>query len=116
MHKKRIMVVDDSPEIRRVVEAWIDAEADGCEIVGTARDGYEAINLAANLLPDVILMDLNLPMMDGAKATELITDAFPDIEVIGMSASGDINRLLKAGASAAYHKTDLRKALDRAGC
>ena len=116
MKTKRILVVDDSSEVRRLIEDLIDAQAGPCEVVGVARDGYEAINLAARLLPDVIIMDLNMPRMDGERATDLITESFPEIEVIGLTGSGDPAKLLGAGASAAFHKTDLSEALDRAGC
>lgn len=116
MASKRILVVDDSSEVRQLIEDWIGAQPGPCEVVGFARDGYEAINQAAKLLPDVIIMDLNMPRMDGVRATDLITESFPEIEVIGLTGSGDPQKLLGAGAAAAFHKTDLSDALDRAGC
>ncbi len=74
--KKRVLVVDDSPFIRRVLLDWIKTESD-FEIVGTAANGNEAIRLAAELKPDLITMDVEMPHCDGLTALQHIMEASP---------------------------------------
>jgi two-component system, chemotaxis family, protein-glutamate methylesterase/glutaminase len=67
MSKKKILVVDDSPFIRRILSDWFSAEAD-LELVGAAKDGNEAIEMAHKFRPDVITMDVEMPHRDGLSA------------------------------------------------
>jgi NarL family two-component system response regulator LiaR len=69
----RVLVVDDHAIVRRGIQALL-AEHDGIEVVGEARDGQEAIDQVAALAPDVVLMDLVMPGVDGIEATRQITD------------------------------------------
>ncbi len=80
MEQIRVLVVDDHPVFRYGIRALLSAESD-IELVGEATDGEEAIQLAASLRPDVILMDLNMPGTNGIEATRRILEADPQREV-----------------------------------
>jgi DNA-binding NarL/FixJ family response regulator len=69
----RVLVVDDQELLRTAFSALIDAE-DDLEVIGTAGDGRQAVELAASLAPDVVVMDVRMPVMDGIEATRQITD------------------------------------------
>lgn len=97
----RIVVADDHPVWRDGLRA--DFAASGvAEIVGEAGDGGEAIEVALEQLPDVVLMDLNMPTVNGVDATRRIIEEAPTIKVLILSASGeeaDVLEAVKAGAS-----------------
>jgi len=102
----RVLIVDDHPVfcqgLRRILEATPDIA-----VVGVARDGEEALNMARQLTPDVILMDINLPSMNGMQVTRLIKAELPNIGVIMLTAYHDESQVLhavRAGASAYYPK------------
>ena len=67
----RVLVVDDSAVARGLISNFLDSDP-GIDVVGAARDGKEAIDFAARLKPDLITMDINMPVMDGLVATEHI--------------------------------------------
>lgn len=103
----RLLIVDDHEMIRRGLRSMLACEP-GIEIVGEARDGHEAVRLAAELDPDVILMDLFMPGADGLQATREILSARPRAQVVAMSTSNDehvVAPVLQAGASAFLSKT-----------
>ncbi len=102
----RVLIVDDHPVfcqgLRRILEATPDIA-----VAGVARDGEEALNMARQLTPDVILMDINLPSMNGMQVTRLIKAELPNIGVIMLTAYHDESQVLhavRAGASAYYPK------------
>lgn len=99
--KARVLVVDDHPMWRNGVRA--DLEGSGkAEVVGEAGDGGEAINVARDVMPDVILMDLQLPRVSGVDATRAIIEESPHIKILVLSASAeeaDVLEAVKAGAS-----------------
>jgi DNA-binding NarL/FixJ family response regulator len=79
------------------------------EIVGAAEDGTEAVKLASELRPDVILMDYRLPGMDGVEATAAVLEAYPGAAVIGLTASANVRErhaLREAGAVDCLSKDD----------
>ncbi len=98
--KIRVLVVDDIAETRENVRKLLQFEAD-IEVIGTARSGKEAVQLADELKPDVILMDINMPDMDGITATGLIRQRNPVAQIVFLSVQGDSNymrRAMQAGA------------------
>ena len=95
----RILIADDHPVFRFGLRALLSAEPD-TEIVGEATNGEEAITLAASLKPDLILMDINLPQLNGIEATRQILKQHPDIAIliITMFEDDTIFSALRAGA------------------
>ncbi|MCB0063469.1 MAG: response regulator transcription factor [Caldilineaceae bacterium] len=94
------MVVDDQPVVRSGLSAFLMVHPD-LELVGEASDGARAVRLCPLLRPDVILMDLVMPQMDGAEATQVIRERYPHIQVIALTSFKDkelVQRVLDAGA------------------
>jgi DNA-binding NarL/FixJ family response regulator len=97
----RILVVDDHPVVRSGLTGMLDVE-DDLEVIGEAADGEEAVARVAALLPDVVLMDLRMPRLDGAGATERIVASHPSVRVLVLttySTDTDILRAVEAGAT-----------------
>jgi NarL family two-component system response regulator LiaR len=96
----RVMVVDDHTMVRRGLAIFLKAY-DDLELAGEAESGEAAIQVCARVLPDVILMDMLLPLMDGAAATRAIRQQFPQVQVIALTSykEGDlVKHALEAGA------------------
>jgi len=96
----RVLVVDDIPETRDHLSKLLSFESD-MDVVGAAASGREAIEMAAKLLPDVVLMDINMPDMDGIAATEQLSATVPSAAVVMMSVQGEadyLRRSMLAGA------------------
>lgn len=96
----RILATDDHPLIRAGLVSFIGTEP-GLEVVAEASNGEEALEKYRELRPDIVLMDLSMPMMDGLAATKAIVDEFPDARIIVLTTYGgdeDIHRALDAGA------------------
>lgn len=97
----RVMLVDDHPVWRDGVRA--DLESAGvADVVAEAGDGSDAIDLAREAMPEVVLMDLNLPVVPGAEATRRIVEDSPHVRVLVLSASAeeaDVLEAVKAGAA-----------------
>jgi DNA-binding NarL/FixJ family response regulator len=97
----RVLLVDDQHLIRLGFRLVLDAEAD-IEVVGEAADGVEALRLTASLMPDVILMDVRMPNLDGIAATERIVQTHPDARILILT-TFDLDEYafaaLRAGAS-----------------
>ena len=97
----RVLLVDDHAMVRRGMRDFLDLH-DDIEVVGEAVDGSEAIALAAELHPDIIVMDLMLPNIDGIEATARIKAADPSIEIIALTSFIEERRVvaaLEAGAT-----------------
>lgn len=98
--KIRVLIVDDITETRENIRRMLQFDPN-IEIIGEARTGKEAIDLATQKLPDVIVMDINMPDMDGLVATETIRKKHPHIQIIILSVqyeSGYMRRAMLAGA------------------
>ena len=96
----RVLIVDDIPETRDHLTKLLGFESD-IEVVGAAASGAEALALAAQLSPGVVLMDINMPDMDGITATERLSAEVPDAAVVMMSVQGEadyLRRSMLAGA------------------
>jgi len=96
----RILIVDDIPSTRDNLQKLLGFE-DDIEVCGSAGDGKEAIDQAHKLRPDIILMDVNMPSMDGIQATEQLAQELPTSPVIIMSVQGErdyLRRAMQAGA------------------
>lgn len=96
----RVMLVDDHPMVRRGL-ATILKVFDDLKLVGEAESGEAAVKLCAEVLPDVILMDMSLPVMDGATATHAIRQQFPQIQILVLTSFKEgkvIKQALAAGA------------------
>jgi pilus assembly protein CpaE len=93
--KNRVLIVDDIAETRENVRKLLQFEAD-IEVVGAARTGKEAIQQSQELNPDVVLMDINMPDMDGIAATEAIRQKQPSVQIVILSVQGDQNYMRRA--------------------
>jgi DNA-binding NarL/FixJ family response regulator len=96
----RIIVADDQRVVRDGLTMLLDL-IDDVEIAGTAADGHEAVSLAREIRPDVVLMDLRMPGLDGAQATRLIRSEMPETQVLVLTTYADDDSLfpaLRAGA------------------
>ena len=117
----RILVADDHVVVRSGLAAFLAAYDDLC-LVGEAADGYEAVQLCTQLAPDVVLMDVVMPQMDGATATRLIRAQHPEVQIVALTSFNEatlMQDVLNAGATDCLLKTssgaELATALRRAG-
>lgn len=109
----RLLVVDDHPVVRMGLVAMLSEHPD-FEVVGEAADGAEAVLLAARLTPDVVLMDLRMPVMDGAEATAKMLASPPAPAVLVLTTydtDADIVRAVEAGANGYLLKDAPRETL-----
>ncbi|MFZ5942658.1 MAG: response regulator [Bacillota bacterium] len=95
MEKIKVLIVDDITETRENINRLLKLEED-IQVVGEAANGEQAIKKAEQLLPDIILMDINMPIMDGIAATEKISLNLPNIAVVMISVQGEAEYLKKA--------------------
>jgi signal transduction histidine kinase/ActR/RegA family two-component response regulator len=105
----RVLLVDDHALVRQGLRTVLDRYPD-VTIVGEAGNGLEAVAMAADLMPDVILMDIKLPLMDGIEATRRITVAQPGVVVVGLSVNNSaqgIRAMKEAGAATFIPKDDV---------
>src|SRR5215210_3668551 len=96
----RVLIVDDIPETRDHLTKLLGFESD-IEVVGSAASGTESLSMAGKLTPDVVLMDINMPDMDGIAATEKLSSEVPTAAVVMMSVQGEadyLRRSMLAGA------------------
>ena len=91
----RVLVVDDHLVVRHGLEQLLGSSP-VVDLIGFAADGQEAVEAAARLQPDVVLMDLSMPVMDGVEATARISKAHPTIKIVILSSFSDQQRVLAA--------------------
>ncbi|MEN2467805.1 response regulator transcription factor [Ornithinibacillus sp. FSL M8-0202] len=100
MQPFRILIVDDHAHAREGIREILE-EFDDFLIIGEAKNGKEAIQLTEELIPDIILMDIKMPVMNGLEATKIIKSKFPFVKIVMITVSDDITDLfdaLKKGA------------------
>ena len=113
--RRRIVVVDDESSVRHGLQLRLDTEPD-LEVVGTTATGADAIELVRRLQPDLVLMDVRLPAMDGFAATTALRRTYPTIPVVMLSLYDDAatrTMAREAGAAAFVSKHDRDSALLR---
>jgi len=103
----RVVVVDDHHLVRQGLRQLLETAAD-IEVVGLAADGLEAQDVVRELLPDVVLMDLSMPRLDGVGATRAILAELPDTKVIALTSFGDARHVRESLAAGVigYHLKD----------
>jgi DNA-binding NarL/FixJ family response regulator len=112
----RVLLVDDHEEFRAGLAALLSA-ADGCEVVGSAADGRTAVAMALDLQPDVVLMDLHMPHLNGMEATARIVQSSPHISVVVLTMMEDDDSVfaaVRAGARGYLLKGARRQEIVRA--
>lgn len=109
----RVLLIDDHEMVRMGLAAFLEAQPD-IEVIGEASDGSEGVRLAAELSPDVILMDLVMEGMDGIEATKQICRELPDPKIIVLTSFIDDDKVypvIEAGALSYLLKTSDRKSV-----
>jgi DNA-binding NarL/FixJ family response regulator len=110
-----VLIADDNGLFAAALEAVLTGEA-GIQVVGSAADGEEALRLAGELRPRVVLMDISMPVLDGFEATERIRAELPETSVLmvtGSAADADVRRAREAGASGYVTKDRIAEELVR---
>ena len=116
MTKLRILIVDDHALVREGLKRFIHEQPDML-VVGEAGDGHQALRFAKECLPDVALVDIWMPGLDGARVTQMITAACPQVKVIALTRHDDggfVRKLLEAGATGYVLKQSALSELTRA--
>ncbi|MFZ1205879.1 MAG: response regulator transcription factor [Candidatus Acidiferrales bacterium] len=102
----RILIADDNEQVRRGVASFLAAEP-GCQICGEAADGQQAVQMAREFAPDVVLLDVSMPGVSGLETARLLRQEAPKVKIIMMSQHDPVQLLpqaLQAGAHACVDK------------
>jgi DNA-binding NarL/FixJ family response regulator len=102
----RVLLVDDHAPVRQALRRFLES-FEGVEVVGEAGDGRAAVELAKSLMPDIVTMDVEMPVMNGLEATRRIKHVCPGVNVIAFTASckpGIKKGMMEAGASSFVDK------------
>jgi CheY-like chemotaxis protein len=104
----RILMVDDHPLVRQGMRGVVEG-VDNMQVIGEASNGKEAVALSLSLRPNVVIMDVNMPVMNGVEATRLIKAQCPGITVVGLSVNNDrqVQAAMKAAGASAYLTKDV---------
>jgi len=97
MNKIRVMIADGDPQVRDGLQTVLDLEKD-IEVIGSAGDGREALKMTELLMPDVVLLDLCLPVMGGAAVVKMIKEKSPQSKVIMLTVFDDRDHIANAMA------------------
>jgi two-component system, NarL family, response regulator LiaR len=103
----RVLVTDDHKVVRRGLRGFLELDSE-LEVVGEAENGEEAVAMAHRLEPDVVLMDLLMPVMDGIEATRIIRSELPEVEVVALTSvleDASVTGAIRAGAIGYLLKT-----------
>ncbi len=112
-HPHRILVAEDDEAFLDALEAVLEAD-DAFVVVGRARNGQEALDLAEELQPDLVVMDIEMPVLDGVEATRILHERMPDLPVVAISGHDYEERVLdirSAGAADYVRKARLEDEL-----
>ena len=102
----RVLVVDDDPDVRKLMRRVLESKK-SFQVVGEAVDGVDALEKMETLNPQLVIMDVRMPRMDGIEATKQIKEAWPSTAVVGFSAFGDSEEAMLAAGASAYVLKDL---------
>jgi DNA-binding NarL/FixJ family response regulator len=104
----RVLMVDDHPLVREGLRGILETYTN-VEVVGEAGDGLEAVSLARDLQPDVVIMDVSLPKLNGIEATRRIKQSYPAMTVVGLSVqkADRVERAMKEAGAEAYIEKEL---------
>lgn len=91
----RILIGDDHHHARQAMRLIL-AQDDTFEVVGEAKDGQEVLDLMTTLLPDIVLMDINMPKINGLEATKILKDQYPQLKIVMVTVSDDVSDLFEA--------------------
>ena len=111
MEQVRILIVDDNERFRKALRMFLDSRP-GWTVVGEAINGWQAVEEAQRLKPDLTIMDLNMPELDGIEATREITKALPGSAILVLTEHNSIPMVceaLEAGAKGFLPKSDIRQ-------
>ena len=95
MNPHKVLIADDHPLAREAIRSLLDGDP-AFQIIGEAVDGEEAVRLCAELHPNLVLMDINMPRVDGLEATKRIKKTWADIKIVILSVSDDVTNLFTA--------------------
>lgn len=101
MSRIRLLIVDDHEILRGGLQTLIEASAEDIEVVGKAADGQEVLRLIAETEPDVVLMDIRMPKLDGIEATRLVKEKYPHVKVLFLTVIDDEEFILQGMQSGA---------------
>ena len=112
----RIVIVDDHYMVRHAIRQFVETYR-GLTVIGEACNGAHALDLARELRPHIVLMDVHMPVMGGSEAASAICRDLPDVKVIGISVDPEMEPVMReAGACACVQKPDLATELYPAVC
>ena len=116
MEKIKLLIVDDLDHVRQGLKTLLNLSED-LEIIGEAVNGFEAIGMALSLNPDVILMDYEMPKLDGIEATKIVKNHNPDIQIVMISIHDSLefkSKAIEAGVAAYENKaTPIDELMDK---